>query len=306
MANGSALSASQVKEALAYNLARHPAGLLGTIRGTLGLAITAPLDDAFVRAVADWQEANVGTGAGDGKIGPRTEAFMNLVHPRAIAATTAAKQIQLQGGILFDSWGNDYRDNNGDGVVDGPRERAADGAHFGGLFGEFGVQAGTYSGQGWDFLPPGPPVVVRSTRRIKGPFKYRVCADVVSAAYKAAGIMGAQRSTLFIHEEFKKKGYVFRRTDGYPTEYLPGDFIHTLAGAEGHSGIVMQREPTRGGSHPPLVMQLPGPSTQLSDGTYDPESTNDVTIERWSIWRTTQVHSDFQLLGRILHSKLTA
>ncbi len=306
MARGSALSATQVKDAIAYNLARHSSGFLGGVRGVLGLPTTAPIDDAFIRVVADWQETNVGVGSGDGRIGPKTEAFMNLVHPRAVAAAHEAKRLQAVGGVLFDSWGNDYRDNNNDGVVDGPEERAQDGAHLRGVYNGFGVRAGTYSGKGWDFLAAGPTVVVATSRQIKGQFRYRVCADLVSAAYQAAGIMGPLRSTYFIRAEFEKKGYVFRRTDGYPKEYLPGDFIHTLDRGEGHSGIVVQREPTMGGSRPPLVMQLPGPSTQLSDGTYNPESTNDVTIERWSIWRTTKVSQDFQFLGRILQSKFGA
>jgi hypothetical protein len=304
MSKGKDLSPQQLKHALAYNLAHHSFSFLTTIRGAVGLQVTDPVDDAFIRVVADWQEANIAVGAGDGVIGPRTEAHLNLVHRKAIFATRAAKKIQQGGFILFDSWGNDYRDNNLDGVVDGTKEYASDGAHMAGSFPAFGTVAGTYKSDGWDFLPPGPPVVVKNTGKVNGPFRYRVCADVVSAAYADAGIMKAKRSTLFILDEFKKKGFVWRRTDGYPTEYLPGDFICTLAGAEGHSGIVMQGGPTKGGATPPVVMQLPGPSTQMSDGTYSPERTNDVTIGAWSIWRTTRVHTDFQFLGRILRSKI--
>jgi hypothetical protein len=302
MAQGSELTAAQVKAAIEYNEVHHPTARLAFLRAAFGAGAAVLANEMFVRLVADWQEANIGAGAGDGKVGPRTEAHLNIVHPKALGASVAASKIQASGSILFDSWGNDLRDNNLDGVVDGPSERASDGAHFGGSFSEFRTVAGTYSG-GWNFLPQ-RPVIVRETKSMKGVFKYRVCADIVSAAYREAGVMERQRSTQHIFDEFKKKGFVWRRSESYPTEYLPGDFICTLEGGEGHSGIIMQREPTRGGDQPPIVVQLPGPSTQISDGTYDPTSTNDVTVGRWSLWRTTALPREVQYLGRLLHSKL--
>jgi hypothetical protein len=89
------------------------------------------------------------------------------------------------------------------------------------------------------------------------------------------------------------------------SDHLPGDFISTWkAGDGGHSGIVMSEAPTRGGSEIPIVVQLPGPSTQVSDGTYDPASTNDVTMGPWSRWRIEGVPREHQYLGRILHSRI--
>ncbi|MEA2701209.1 MAG: hypothetical protein QOI66_5480, partial [Myxococcales bacterium] len=60
-----------------------------------------------------------------------------------------------------------------------------------------------------------------------------------------------------------------------------------IAAALGNSDVKGQGPFANEAAPRPIVMQLPGPSTQMSDGTYSPESTNDVTIGSWSIWRTT-------------------
>jgi len=304
MAKGSDLTAQQVQAAIEYNRVHHGGTFQAFLRAAFGPGAAVLADTAFVRLVADWQELNVGPGFGDGKIGPRTEAHLNILHPKAAAAVAAATKVQQLGSILFDSWGNDLRDNNLDGQIDGNAERASDGAHFAGSYQEFRTVAGRYSG-GWDFLPQ-RPVIVRESKTIRGSFRYRVCADIVSGAYAAAGAMSSQRSTQNIWNQFQKRGFVWRRSESYPTEYLPGDFICTLEKGEGHSGIVVQREATRGGDTAPVVIQLPGPSTQISDGTYDPTSTNDVTRGRWSEWRITRLPKDVQYLGRLLMSKLPA
>jgi hypothetical protein len=302
MALGRDLLQHQVLEALDYNRRHHPPGFVATLRASLGLANPGTIDETFVRTVADWQEANLGALQGSGKVEPRTEAHLNIVHARAIVAVTQAQALQVQGSILFDSWGNDLRDNNIDGVVDGPGEVSEDGAHYGGLYSEFRVVAGTYAG-GWREMPGS--VVVRNSRAVRGSFRYRVCADIVSQAYHQAGIMPHLRRTHEILDQFRHKGYLWRRSDSYPTKYLPGDFISTWkAGDGGHSGIVMREAPTRGGSEIPIVVQLPGPSTQVSDGTYDPASTNDVTFGPWSRWRIEGVPRQHQYLGRILHSRI--
>jgi hypothetical protein len=304
MATGSSLTAQQVHAAVEYNRTHFPTALQALLRAAFGPGAAVLANEAFVRLVADWQEVNIGPGMGDGKMGPRTEAHLNIAHPKAIAAVAAAIKVQAAGSILFDSWGNDLRDNNLDGAVDDKAERTSDGAHYGKHYSEFRTVAGRYGG-GWDFLPA-RTVTVRDSRTIKGSFVYRVCADIVSGAYAKAGAMHAQRSTWAILAEFRKKGFVWRRSESYATEYLPGDFICTLDGSAGHSGIVVQREPTRGGDVAPVVIQLPGPSTQISDGTYDPTRTNDVTYGRWSEWRITRLYKDEQYLGRLLLSKLAA
>ena len=305
MAQGRDLTASQVRAAIEYNHARHSSAFVRSIRTALGMGGAGPFDEAFVRFVADWQEANVGAGLGDGRIGPRTEGHLNIPHPKAVAAAANALLIQTAGFTLFDSWGNDLRDNNNDGVVDDAHEVSSDGAHFARRYTEFGTVAGMYSTGGWDFLPH-RDVFVANTRTVRGSFRYRVCADVVSEAYHAAGAMPAQRSTLGIYGQFQHKGFVWQRSQAYPSMYLPGDFICTLDvhAGEGHSGIVVQAGPTRGGAEVPIVVQLPGPSTQISDGTYNPESTNDITRGPWSRWRIDSIQREFQYLGRFLHSRL--
>ena len=122
MARGSELTTHQVRDAIAYNRTHHTAPL-SVLQAALGMVPGGSVDEAFVRAVADWQENHIGAGAGDGKIGPKTEAHLNIQHPKATAAVARALAIQAAGSILFDSWGNDVRDNNNDGVVDDRNEQ---------------------------------------------------------------------------------------------------------------------------------------------------------------------------------------
>ena len=120
--------------------------------------------------------------------------------------------------------------------------------------------------------------------------------------------MPVTRSTATILQSFREKGYVWRRSEDYPTEYLPGDFICTLGHGGGHSGIVVTRAPTKKVEKGvesftvPKVVELPGPSTQVDLMTYDPASTNDVRLGPW----TKAGLPDLKLhyLGRLLLSKL--
>jgi len=218
--------------------------------------------------------------------------------PEAEAAVRHAKAIQSAGNILFDSWYNDVRDNDNDGIVDGPSERQPDGSHYHQTHHhEFGVVAGNYL-RGWpdQHNVSHSHVIVPATRTIHathGAFKYRVCADVVSQAYADAGLMNHMRSTAEIIDRFRRIGTVWHGRSTFPPEYLPGDFVGTYRPREGgHSGIVTKRSPT---SSAPTVIELPGPSTQADAGTYDPVSTNDVREEPWS---KQGVAGQDQYLGR--------
>lgn len=296
MTRGSALSAQQIQSAIAYNR-NHRTVQDSTLRAALGMRPDASLDDeaGFARFVADWQEDHIGVGQGDGKLGPKTEAYLGITHPKALVAVANAKSIQRGGNILFDSWGNDVRDNDNDGIVDGAGERASDGAHFNRVYTQFGVVAGTYSGLGWN---NDRTLVVSTTRTLTGSFRYYVCADVVSQAYASAGVMARARSTAVILQAFRAKGYVWRRSEEYPSEYLPGDFICTLGHGGGHSGIVVQRAPT---TSVPTVVELPGPSTMVDLGTYNPSSTNDVRLGPWT--KASLPDLSLHYLGRLLRSK---
>ena len=187
MTRGSALSAQQLQSAIAYNR-NHRTVRDSTLRAALGIPPDASLDDeaGFARFVADWQEDHIGVGQGDGKLGPKTEAYLGITHPKAVMAAANARSIQLAGNILFDSWGNDVRDNDNDGIVDGASEQTSDGAHFNRVYTQFRVVAGTYNRLGWNH---DRTVVVSTTRTVAGSFRYCVCADVVSQAYASAAVM---------------------------------------------------------------------------------------------------------------------
>lgn len=216
--------------------------------------------------------------------------------PEAEAAVVHAREIYAAGNILFDSWGNDVRDNDNDGNVDSGRRETGnyDGQHYSGTYSGFKVVAGTYV-RGWadDQGVVHGRVTVPSDRTITGSFKYRVCADIVSQAYAAAGLMTHMRSTARIIGRFRRIGTVWHNRSTFPSEYLPGDFVATYApGHGGHSGIVTTRSST---TNAPTVIELPGPSTQADAGTYDPASTNDVKEQTWS---KRGVADQYQYLGR--------
>ena len=305
MAKGSELTSKQVQDAIAFALrgttlpwrCGQGGGGGGALGGTRRPFVPAAVvDEAFVRSVADWQEANIGLGAGDGKIGPKTEAYMGIQHPKATKAVEKALAIQKAGMILFDSWGNDVRDNNNDGVADDQKEKQPDdGAHFNETFASFSVVAGTYNQLGWQH---NKSLTITKNTTVQGPFKYRVCADVVSRAYHEAGVMSTVRSTAVILQNFREKGFVWKKSEGFPSEFLPGDFICSLGHGGGHSGIVTTRAAT---STVPIVFELPGPSTKVDLGTYDPTSSNDVRVGPWT---KQGVDAEFQFLGRLLQSKL--
>lgn len=216
--------------------------------------------------------------------------------PEAEAAVRQARAIRSAGNILFDSWGNDVRDNDNEGHVDSGRREmhTYDGQHYSGTYTNFGVVAGEYLRRGWS---ENRTVTVTTTRTITGSFRYRVCADIVSKAYADAGIMNHMRSTGQIKNRFSSFrrrgiGTLWHNPSTFPSEYLPGDFVATYDGHGGHSGIVTTRSST---SSAPTVIELPGPSTQVDAGTYDPASTNDVKEQPWS---KSGASGSMQYLGR--------
>jgi hypothetical protein len=296
MTRGSALTSHQLHSAVLYNRSHHTVRD-STLRTALGLSASAsPHDEeGFARYVADWQEDHIGVGQGDGKLGPKTEAYLGIVHPKAAAAATHALAIQRRGNILFDSWSNDVRDNDNDGIADGSSEQVGDAIHSHRVYTRFAVIAGTYPGLGWN---RNRTLVIHTTRTLTGSFHYCVCADVVSQAYASAHVMARARSTAVILRTIRAKGYVWRRSEEYPSEYLPGDFICTLGHGGGHSGIVVRRSPT---TAVPTVVELPGPSTMVDLGAYDPASTNDVRLGSWT--KAGIPNLSLHYLGRLLRSK---
>ena len=228
-----------------------------------------------------------------------------------------------QEGYLYDGWRNDIRDNNLDSHLDAPPvirsgrlvrgtlhgddrgEDVPDNSHYGRTYRRFGVIQDVYAG-GW----PGheQAFTVRSTATINGRFVYRNCADIVSEAYHAAGVMRHFRRTADIKHAFESSGWVWRRSRGFPDRYLPGDLMCIVVDTDphdlhGHAAIVVAEGPTGGGSVAPEVIELPGPSSSISERDYRPEQRNDLRRHRWASFRMA-VNPDFQFLGRLLHSRL--
>lgn len=296
-----ALTEHQVQRAIGFNRRRLDDVLLPLVRRALGLAPLGPIDEALVQSVARWQGGHMPAGEADGMVGFATEAHLAIQHPAARRAADAAQRMYASGGILFDSWSNDMRDNDLDGLVDERDEYTPDGMHYGRSYRRFDVVRGTYRG-GWRGARR--DVTVRRDQRVTGQFRYAVCADLISDAYAAAGVMSHHGSTRAILAELRRKGYVWRRSESYPDRYLPGDYIATWEPGGGHSGIVVAEGPTDGGAQPPEVIELPGPSSQVTDGTYTPSATSDVVRHRWSSWRVSGLPHEKQYLGRLLHSRM--
>jgi hypothetical protein len=310
------LTPAQIQNALRFNTAHLPRRCLPNIRIALGLPGPGTVDEAFVQAVATFQQANLSglphPPPVDGRVDHRTEGHLGVQHPKALDAVRHARQLMTSEHILFDSWGNDLRDNGGHGTVDGNSEQdARDGSHYGTVYSNFSVVAGSYQG-GWGARRPrrhaplvgGVTVRVPASRTITGRFKYMVCADLASLAFERAHVITHLRSTGEILDAFRRIGWVWNKLEhGLPREYLPGDFIATYDGTEGHSGVVVERTPT---TNNPMVVELPGPSTSIDMHDYDPTQTSDVREERWSKGTAPfrGIRDADRYLGRALTSRL--
>jgi hypothetical protein len=191
----------------------------------------------------------------------------------------------LAENILFDFWGGDLRDNDKNGVVDGRKPdgsrgadrketQSTDGDHYSGSFPGFKTYAGlTFTGEeGGDYTT--------EDFETSTPVKYRVCADLVSEAYREAGIaVPHTRRVADLVSWFKTSRQTrFWTYDSFPGGFLPGDFICSYSPRErhGHAGMVVAE-----GGNRPLVVHLPGQSQHLARGVYDPTRVCDVTYEVW-------------------------
>ena len=196
----------------------------------------------------------------------------------------AAMSAFLSEHILFDFWKGDVRDNNKNGLVDGFRPDATrgpdrketasdDGDHFSGTFHGFrtvgglrftGGEGGTVDTVDFDTATD---------------VRYRVCADLVSAAYRSAGIPVPQtRRVRDLVRWFQASRQArFWPIARFPGTFEPGDFICSFSPREGHghAGIIVSS-----GTSPDAV-HLPGPSQHIARGVYDPTRLTDVTHEPW-------------------------
>jgi hypothetical protein len=202
---------------------------------------------------------------------------------RASDAATNMSDFLTQ-NILFDFWGGDLRDNDKNGVVDGflptaahgrdRREtRSNDGDHFDGDFDGFDTIGGlTFTGGEGGTVDT---VDFSTTTTVK----YRVCADLVSAAYRTAGIRvpRTRRVRDLVHWFTTNRQAQFWPIDTFPGTFQPGDFICSYSPREGHghAGMIVEAGTS------PEVVHLPGPSQHIARGVYDPTRENDVTRETW-------------------------
>jgi len=202
---------------------------------------------------------------------------------RAAAAAAEVRRL-LTEHILFDFWAGDLRDNNNNGVVDGFRRdgkrgrdkaetSSEDGAHFGGTYHGFRTIGGlTFrGGEG------GTVTTVDFNTSVA--VRYRVCADVTSAAYRAGGVPvpRTRRVRELVHWFQTDPRARFWLAADFRRPFLPGDFICSFSPREGHghAGIVIAD------GLPPMVVHLPGQSQHIARGIYDPRRVTDITQEPW-------------------------
>ncbi len=199
--------------------------------------------------------------------------------PRALRAVAYAEGL-WRGRIWFDSWGNDLRDNDLNGVVDDRREQ--------------GLEDGSHHGQ------PYSANVCRVTRlpvdhcpaflERRVSVEYKVCIDVPLESYRAAGLH-VPPSTFEYRRipnlarwfgEHPREWRTWRGRTNIPDRLLPGDFVAVIGREHQHSGIV--RDEAFGLiSH---VLNLPGPSVMRRYLLYEPSRLNDIiSVAAW-VWRS--------------------
>jgi hypothetical protein len=292
------LSPKQVQDAIDYNEkkiggnADYLLAFVTVLNANLGTNLSNKAIDAnFVKAISRYQEDLVGEGKSvntDGKLTPTTRKLLSqdfqLLTTSASKASAKAKKaanrvldIYMTENILFDSWGNDCRDNNKSGKVDqnDPKEKdAKDGDHKDEPHKGFKTIKGKYRG------------VTTIDFETNEPVKYCVCAHVVTRAYKNAGIMpGIKGSVAKTKDWFAgnkhSKCWKFGAKN-FPAEYRAGDFICSIGDkGHGHAGMIVADEASNKGTVRPLVVHLPGPSLQIRRGEYNPIRLTDLRTERW-------------------------
>ncbi|MBZ0117789.1 MAG: hypothetical protein K8H88_12375 [Sandaracinaceae bacterium] len=232
----------------------HREAYIRELRRHVGLGEAGALDGDFAQALANWQEQHPNSVASrrfDGLLRPRTEAHLGIRLSEMENLARRAESYWRAGGVFYDSWGNDGRDNDSDGAVDEADEQTSDGAHWGRVYQGFGT------GDGGRVVAP-----------TNAQYQYQFCSDLVSNAVRDEGIVrgGFARAYQFGGGALDAVAYKFVRSSDYPERYMRGDIIgyndrpESQGGHGGHVGIVIQDDATGGGSIAPLVINLPGPS----------------------------------------------
>lgn len=189
-------------------------------------------------------------------------------------AVEHAERMLSTEGIWFDSWGNDLRDNNLDGVVDDRGEQGfADGVHYGRSY--------------WADVCYVPYLEVNQCpgllrRRVQ--VQYKVCIDVPLESYRAAGLPVPHiRRIPGLAAWFRRqREWQTWRAPNLPDPLLPGDFVAVMNREHQHSGIVQDVAFGLLSN----VINLPGPSVMRRFYLYDPNAFNDIiSIPTW-VWRS--------------------
>jgi hypothetical protein len=196
------------------------------------------------------------------------ERMSDEATPKAKAALAYAKQMKAQKSpaIWFDSWHNDLRDNNNDGKIDDPGEKASDGAHHGHLY---SAKIAPKESQTINDVPAAQLKTIQVA--------YKVCIDIPLESYKAVGVPVPH--TRWIPSFFAAlkaiKGWKVWSHGQHPDGLLDGDIVAAANAAHQHAGIVET------GFVFDSVINLPGPTSSQKYHMYNPSGTNDmVTVPR--------------------------
>ncbi len=165
--------------------------------------------------------------------------------------------------IWYDSWSNDGRDNNLDGVIDDQGEggmNGADGTHYGRTY------TAKIAPLGFQSIDMTPAATLRTID-----VTYKVCIDVPIEAYKAARVpIPTSRwiPTFFAHLK-SKQGWRVWETGRQPPELMDGDIVAASNPRHQHAGIVQKGLIDN-------VINLPGPTAARKYHLFFPSGTNDI------------------------------
>src|SRR4051794_7971091 len=200
----------------------------------------------------------------------------------ALAALAAAKAMMGQStpAIWFDSWSNDRRDNDLDGMIDGPSETgpsSADGAHYGRTYKARVAPIGFAS---IDTFPDGVLRTINVT--------YKVCIDIPIESYKAAHIPISHSRWIptFFNELKHKKGWRVWDHGRRPPSLMDGDVVAASNAQHQHACIVAA------GMAYDSVINLPGPSAARRYGMFRPSGLNDMVSVPRMLFEAV-LHIDF-------------
>ena len=184
--------------------------------------------------------------------------------PGAVKAIEHAKKLhdQTSPAIWFDSWGNDLRDNDLDGKVDGSSEqKLSDGVHYGKTMDAMVCKD---SSDSTDSCPAADQSKVK--------VNYKVCIDIPIESYKAAGltIPTTRWIPTFFGSLKSNKDWTVWKAPAAPKSFLPGDIVAAANAQHQHAGII------EGGFLGSNVINIPGPSAARKFKVFKPSGLNDM------------------------------